>query len=231
MKSVIVFCAIILGTGQAAAVVKDCGELKSDIAVKLAAAGIFPSVFAIVDKDWSDVGNIVGSCENGTKRIVRIPAATSAPRTGQADAPLRPSASLAYGVKNCEELKSEIAAKLAAAGIFPSVLAIVDKDWAGVGNIVGSCENGTKRIVRIPAAGSVSGDGQAGIPSRSSVTLAYGVKDCEELKSEIAAKLVAAGVSSFFLTIVNKDWTGGGKVLGSCENGTKKIIRQKGTII
>ncbi|MCI5167898.1 MAG: DUF1161 domain-containing protein [Candidatus Electrothrix sp. GM3_4] len=66
------------------------------------------------------------------------------------------------------------------------------------------------------------------MPSRPSVTFAYGVKNCKELESEIIAKLVAAGVSSFLLAIVNKNWTGGGKVLGSCEGGTKKIIRRKG---
>ncbi len=82
--------------------------------------------------------------------------------------------------------------------------------------------------MRIPAAGSVSGAGQADAPLRPSVTLAYGIKDCEELKSEIAAKLVAAGVSSFVLAIVDKDGTGAGKILGSCENGTKRIVRRKG---
>ncbi|MCI5162374.1 MAG: DUF1161 domain-containing protein [Candidatus Electrothrix sp. AX5] len=61
----------------------------------------------------------------------------------------------------------------------------------------------------------------------SSVSLAYGIKECGDLKDEIAAKLVAAGVSSFRLAIVNKNKTGGGKIVGSCENGTKRIIRRK----
>ena len=236
MKSVIVFCAImfcaiILRTGQAAAVIKDCGELKSEIAAKLDAAGISPSVLAVVDKDWAGAGKIVGSCENGTKRIVRIPAAGPVSGDGQADIPSRPSVTFAYGIKDCEELKSEIAAKLAAAGVSSFFLAIVDKDRKGAGKILGSCENGTKRIVRAPVVDSASGIEQAYVKrwpaDAPSVSLAYGIKDCGELKSEIAAKLVAAGVSSFHLAIVDKDRTGGGKIVGSCENGTKRIIRRK----
>ncbi|MCI5140381.1 MAG: DUF1161 domain-containing protein [Candidatus Electrothrix sp. ATG1] len=65
------------------------------------------------------------------------------------------------------------------------------------------------------------------MPSRPSITLAYGIKDCEELKSEIAAKLVAAGVPSFVLDIVDKDRIGPGKIIGSCENGTKRIVRRR----
>ncbi|MCI5193813.1 MAG: DUF1161 domain-containing protein [Candidatus Electrothrix sp. AU1_5] len=54
-----------------------------------------------------------------------------------------------------------------------------------------------------------------------------GIKDCEELKSEIADKLIAAGVPSFSLAIVDKNRTGAGKILGRCENGTKRIIRKR----
>ncbi len=220
MKSVFVFCVIILGAGQATAAIKDCEELKSEIAAKLVAVGVPSFVLDIVDKDRTGPGKIIGRCESGTKRIVRrmsVPTSES----------LRPSTSLASGIKNCEELKSEIATKLTIAGISPAVLAIVNKEWAGAGKIVGSCENGTKRIVRTPSVGSVPDDGQTDRPSRPSVTFAYAIKDCEELKSEIAAKLVAAGVATFVLDIVDKDRTGPGKIIGRCENGTKRIVRRK----
>ncbi len=221
MKSVVVFCVIILSVGRATAAIKDCEELKSEIAAKLVAAGVSSFVLEIVDKDRTGPGRIIGRCQGGTKRIVRrMSVPTSAPR--------RPSASHASGSKQCEELRSEIATKLGTAGISPAVIAIVDKDWAGAGKIVGSCENGTKRIVRTPAVGPVSRDVEANIPVRSSVTLAYGIKDCEELKSEIAAKLVAAGVATFVLDIVDKDRPGPGKIIGRCENGTKRIVRRKG---
>lgn len=48
-------------------------------------------------------------------------------------------------------------------------------------------------------------------------------KPCEELKAEIAAKLDAKGVSGYTLEIIDKGNTAG-KVVGSCEGGTKKIV-------
>ncbi|SCY59320.1 MULTISPECIES: DUF1161 domain-containing protein [Pseudomonas] len=50
---------------------------------------------------------------------------------------------------------------------------------------------------------------------------------CEELKSEIAAKLDAKGVSGYSLEIVDKGAATGGKVVGTCEGGTKEIIYKK----
>ncbi len=60
-------------------------------------------------------------------------------------------------------------------------------------------------------------------------TLSYaqGPKACEELKSEIAKKLDDKGVKSYSLEIVPKDQTAEGKVVGSCEGGTKKIVYSK----
>lgn len=218
MKSVVVFCVIILGAGQATAAIKNCKKLKSEIAAKLSAAGISPSVLAIVDQNWAGIGTIVGSCENGTKRIVRIPILDSVAKDKHADKPSHLSVTFAYDIKPCEELKSEITDKLVAAGVSSFFLDIVDKDWTGSGTIVSSCENGTKKIVQIPVLDLVSKKRPAKFT---------GIKDCEELKSEIADKLIAAGVPSFSLAIVDKNRTGAGKILGRCENGTKRIIRKK----
>lgn len=52
-------------------------------------------------------------------------------------------------------------------------------------------------------------------------------KPCEELKSEIAKKLEANGVTTFSLEIVPKDQEAQGKVVGTCEGGTKKIMYSK----
>ena len=205
--------------------VKDCEELKSAIAATMIDAGVSLFSLAIVDKDHTGTGKIVGSCKNGTKRIVHHPVALSGAGQGAGPSPL--AVTPAYGIQDCEELKSEIAAKLVTAGISPSVLAIVDKERTGAAKIIGRCENGAKRIVRIPAGDSVLRAGQTNMAPLPSVTLAYGIKDCKELKSEIAAKMVANGVSSFSLAIVDKDRTGAGKILGRCENGTKRIIRLK----
>lgn len=51
-------------------------------------------------------------------------------------------------------------------------------------------------------------------------------KPCEELKAEIDAKLQAKGVSGYVLEIVDKG-VGGGKVIGSCEGGTKEIVYRR----
>jgi hypothetical protein len=52
-------------------------------------------------------------------------------------------------------------------------------------------------------------------------------KPCEELKSEIAKKMEANGVTSYSLDIVAKDKDAPGKVVGTCEGGTKKIVYSK----
>lgn len=54
------------------------------------------------------------------------------------------------------------------------------------------------------------------------------VKPCEELKTEIEAKIQAAGVPSYTLEIVpNSEVSDQNMVVGSCDGGTKKIIYQK----
>jgi hypothetical protein len=56
---------------------------------------------------------------------------------------------------------------------------------------------------------------------------AYAMKPCEELKTEIEAKLNAKGVKNYSLEIVSKDDVKTQKVVGSCEGGTKKITYLK----
>lgn len=53
--------------------------------------------------------------------------------------------------------------------------------------------------------------------------LAQAAKPCEELKTEIAAKLDEKGVKDYQLDIVETDKVGEAKVIGSCEAGSKKI--------
>ena len=56
---------------------------------------------------------------------------------------------------------------------------------------------------------------------------AQAAKPCEDLKSEIAQKLDAKGVKSYTLEIVAKDKDAQGKVVGTCEGGTKKIVYRR----
>jgi len=60
---------------------------------------------------------------------------------------------------------------------------------------------------------------------------AQGAKACEELKSEIAAKLDAKGVKNYTLDIVAKDTDAEGKSVGTCEGGTKKIMYKRGEAV
>jgi hypothetical protein len=53
---------------------------------------------------------------------------------------------------------------------------------------------------------------------------AQAAKPCEELKDEITKKLDAKGVKDYTLEIVAKDKDAEGKVVGTCDGGTKKII-------
>ncbi len=56
---------------------------------------------------------------------------------------------------------------------------------------------------------------------------AQGPKPCEVLKSEIAKKLDANNSKGYTLEIVAKDKDAEGKVVGSCDGGTKKIVYSK----
>ena len=55
-------------------------------------------------------------------------------------------------------------------------------------------------------------------------------KDCEELKSEIDAKIKKNGVKEFSLEIVPTEQVkeGMGAVVGSCDGGTKKVVYKRG---
>jgi len=56
---------------------------------------------------------------------------------------------------------------------------------------------------------------------------ALAAKPCEELKSEIAAKLDAKGVKGYELQIVGTDAVADQKVVGSCDGGSKKITYRR----
>ena len=66
----------------------------------------------------------------------------------------------------------------------------------------------------------------AALALAASSTFAAG-KPCEELKTEIAAKLDAKSVTGYTLEIVEADKAGDKKVVGTCEGGAKKITYSK----
>ena len=65
----------------------------------------------------------------------------------------------------------------------------------------------------------------AGLALAGSSALA--AKACEELKTEIAAKLDTKKVTGYALDIVEADKVADAKVVGSCEGGAKKIVYTK----
>ena len=69
----------------------------------------------------------------------------------------------------------------------------------------------------------VAGSGLVWAQEKPAPTKPSGIKPCDELKQEIAAKLDAKGVKGYTLEIVAADQIKDQKVVGSCEGGTKKI--------
>ena len=53
-------------------------------------------------------------------------------------------------------------------------------------------------------------------------------KPCEELKAEIDAKIRKNGVETFSLEVLDKDAQAEGKVVGTCDGQTKKIVYKRG---
>lgn len=53
-------------------------------------------------------------------------------------------------------------------------------------------------------------------------------KDCAELKGEIEAKIKKNGVDKFTLDVLEADAQSDGKVVGTCDGGSKKIVYKRG---
>src|SRR5713101_1681748 len=75
-------------------------------------------------------------------------------------------------------------------------------------------------LLFVSASAHAQAQAQAQAPAQTA-------KPCEELKDEITKKLDAKGVKGYTLEIVAKDKDAEGKVVGTCDGGTKKIIYSK----
>jgi hypothetical protein len=56
---------------------------------------------------------------------------------------------------------------------------------------------------------------------------ASAAENCEALRTQIEAKIAAAGVTRFSVTAVDASAPAAGQVVGSCELGSKKIVYQR----
>jgi translation initiation factor 2 alpha subunit (eIF-2alpha) len=63
----------------------------------------------------------------------------------------------------------------------------------------------------------------AAMLSLLSVT-AFAADNCEQIKSQIEAKIKGLGVPTYKLEVVDADANTGGKQVGSCDGGKKKIV-------
>lgn len=80
-----------------------------------------------------------------------------------------------------------------------------------------------KESVPAPAQAKVADSAKASGPAKAAAI--KGAKGCDELKEKIAAKMEAKGVKGAVLTVTPKDEAGkSGKIVGSCEGGSKKIV-------
>lgn len=53
--------------------------------------------------------------------------------------------------------------------------------------------------------------------------------NCDALREQIEAKIRTSGVASFTLAVVDADAPADGKVVGSCDRGSRKIVYARGT--
>lgn len=66
-----------------------------------------------------------------------------------------------------------------------------------------------------------------GLLSIAGTAMAAG-KSCDDLKSEVDAKIKAKGASSYSLDVVAKGSSADGKVVGTCDAGKKEIVYKRG---
>jgi len=58
--------------------------------------------------------------------------------------------------------------------------------------------------------------------------VAHSAGNCETLAAQIDAKIRAGGIAQFTLTTVDASANAGGRIVGTCEGGTKKIMYEPG---
>jgi hypothetical protein len=80
-------------------------------------------------------------------------------------------------------------------------------------------------------AGAASAQGTASAPTQGMASETPPMqlrKPCEELKVEIDAKIKKNGVPAYSLDVVDMDAQAEGKVVGTCDGNTKKIVYKRG---
>lgn len=199
MRFMLLFAAVSLCLSQAAAAVKPCAELQAEIEAKLAAHGVKSYELIVADKGMAVAGKVVGACEGGSKRIIYLRKRPDPSAAAVVSAPPAPEQPAHRAAE--EPFASAEALKPAeAVPAAPEQLpAPILKDDAPVVEV---------RMIEAPKPSAV-------------------IKSCAELKAEIKVKLAAKGVKEYELIVSDSNAPAAGKVVGICENSSKKITYSK----
>ncbi|MET3459557.1 DUF1161 domain-containing protein [Variovorax atrisoli] len=73
----------------------------------------------------------------------------------------------AHAAEDCEALRTRIEQKIAASGVARFTVTVVDANASAEGQVVGSCELGTKKVVYLKDAGAAPAPAPASIPASS----------------------------------------------------------------
>ena len=73
-------------------------------------------------------------------------------------------AGAAHGAEDCEALRTRIEQKIAASGVARFTVTVVDANASADGQVVGSCELGTKKVVYLKDAGAALAPASAPTP-------------------------------------------------------------------
>ena len=73
----------------------------------------------------------------------------------------------AHAAEDCEALRTRIEQKIAASGVARFTVTVVDANASADGQVVGSCELGTKKVVYLKDAGAATAPAPASIPASS----------------------------------------------------------------
>ncbi|MFM9921837.1 DUF1161 domain-containing protein [Variovorax sp. H27-G14] len=71
------------------------------------------------------------------------------------------AATSAHGAQSCDELRTQIESKIAASGVARFTVTVVDANASASGQVVGTCELGSKKVVYEKGAGPDRGTAPA----------------------------------------------------------------------
>lgn len=87
------------------------------------------------------------------------------------------AAGTAHGAEDCEALRTRVESKIAAAGVARFTVTVIDANASANGQVVGSCELGSKKVVYLKDAGSGPGSAPAVPPTSSGEPILTECKD------------------------------------------------------